>query len=92
MTFRPSDVPTFLNDFEKIKNKIRSQPGCLHLELLQDIHSPNIVFTYSFWENEDHLNDYRHTELFAQVWKRTKAKFGERAKAWSVKVASETYK
>ena len=84
MTFRPSEVPAFLADFEQIKNKIRNQPGCMHLELLQDVHAPNIMFTYSFWESEDDLNAYRHTELFGQVWKRTKAKFESRAEAWSV--------
>lgn len=88
MTFRPEELADFLKDFESIKGKIRNRKGCQHLELWQDVQQPHIVFTYSFWESEDDLNAYRHSDLFAGVWKRTKARFLEKAAAWSVDTVS----
>ena len=90
MTFRPETIPVFLNDFEKIKNKIRNREGCHHLELLRGVNGSNVLFTYSYWESEEALNAYRQSDLFKRVWKNTKEKFAERAEAWSVEVASET--
>ena len=90
MTFRPEAVPDFLIDFEKIKNRIRSQDGCHHLELWREANGSNVLFTYSFWENEEALNTYRKSDLFKSVWKKTKEKFAERAEAWSVEVISKT--
>ena len=90
MTFRPETIPAFLADFEKIKNKIKGQEGCHHLELWRGVDRANVLFTYSYWENEAALNGYRHSDLFKSVWKNTKAKFEERAEAWSVEVVSVT--
>ncbi len=89
MTFRPEAVPAFLEDFEKIKDKIRNRPGCHHLELWREVAGSNVLFTYSFWENEAALNAYRHSDLFKSVWKTTKEKFAEKAEAWSVEVVSQ---
>ena len=53
MTFVSEKVETFLEVFHASKQFIRSMPGCNHLELLNDIHSPNIFFTaggYSRWD------------------------------------------
>jgi heme-degrading monooxygenase HmoA len=42
------------------------------------------MFTYSQWESEAHLNNYRASDLFAVTWRDTKAKFAHKAEAWSV--------
>jgi quinol monooxygenase YgiN len=84
MTFDPSRVNDFLSVFNEKKEDIASCEGCLGLELLRDIHSPNIFFTYSKWENETFLEKYRNSDLFAGVWAKTKVLFTEKAQAWSV--------
>lgn len=84
MQFAPEAIGDFQNLFEKNKKKIRYFEGCRRLELYQDQKNPNIFFTYSYWESESHLNAYRHSDLFADVWKATKAKFSDKAKAWSL--------
>ncbi len=84
MTFAPEHVPTFLEVFESTKERIRGFEGCHHLELLNDIKHTNIYFTYSHWESEDHLNAYRDSELFGDVWPRTKVLFSAKPEAWSV--------
>lgn len=83
MEFRAECIDAFLEMFEAKKEAIIAQPGCMDLEMLQDIHNPAIIFTYSHWKNEAALNAYRGTELFGVVWKETKSYFSGKASAWS---------
>lgn len=85
MTFKEDKVDDFLTVFNESKNKIRSFPGCQHLELLKDYSQPNIFSTYSIWEDDDALNAYRHSELFEGVWANTKALFSDKPMAFSSK-------
>jgi len=85
MTFDPSKVAEFLAIFEESKVKIKAMKGCSHLELLQDYNLPNSFSTYSYWENEDALNSYRNSELFKEVWAKTKILFKEKPIAFSLK-------
>lgn len=78
MAFHEDKIVEFINIFEKNKRAIRNQPGCKHLELWQDKDQPNIFSTYSLWENEDFLNQYRNSETFGTVWPATKALFAEK--------------
>lgn len=84
MSFEPSKIEEFLEVFHASKEKIRNFPGCSHLELLNDINSPNIYFTYSFWDKPDSLDNYRNSELFKGVWAKTKVLFNDKPQAWSV--------
>ena len=72
MTFDPEKVNEFLEIFNSSKHLIRAMNGCNRLELLNDINSPNIFFTYSYWQSENDLNNYRSSPLFAAVWEKTK--------------------
>jgi heme-degrading monooxygenase HmoA len=84
MTFVPEKVNEFLNHFNEYKEKIRNMPGCSHLELLNDINTQNIFFTYSYWASETDLNNYRNSEIFETVWAKTKILFADKPEAWSV--------
>lgn len=84
MTFMPEKVEAFLEVFHASKQFIRSMPGCNHLELLNDINSPTIFFTYSYWDSETELNNYRDSDLFKEVWSKTKILFSAKPEAWSV--------
>jgi heme-degrading monooxygenase HmoA len=90
MTFREEAVQTFVTDvFEQSKVHIRSFEGCRHMELLQHKSRTNILFTLSIWENEDALNAYRASALFADTWAKTKALFAEKAEAWTLELIDE---
>ncbi len=89
MTFRPEEAPAFLENFEAHKSLIRNFPGCQHLELWQDQNQKNIFVTYSHWESEMALNQYRDSELFKSVWSFTKTLFSEKPQAWSIKKIQE---
>lgn len=88
MTFRPENTGAFEKLFNEVKDTIREFPGCLHVELLQDMNRPEIYFTRSIWESENALEAYRKSELFASTWARTKALFMENAEAWSTEVVA----
>ncbi|TXK50505.1 antibiotic biosynthesis monooxygenase [Pontibacter qinzhouensis] len=83
MTFREEETEAFLAIFRNSRDKIQSFAGCRHVELLQDLHQPNVFSTYSLWDSEEHLNAYRQSELFQSVWKETKALFAAKPQAWS---------
>ncbi len=84
MTFEQERVPEFLDVFNASKELIRGRSGCSHLELLKDINTPNVFFTYSYWEAESYLEDYRNSDLFKEVWAKTKILFSAKAEAWSL--------
>ena len=84
MRFRKAKVPEFLELFRENCEAIRASPGCLYLELLQDVKAPNTYFTLSVWQSEDALAAYRASELFITTWKKTKKLFRKKANAWSV--------
>ena len=84
MTFDQKKVNEFLEIFNSSKQYIRNFKGCTHLELLNDINSTNIFFTYSYWESENDLNNYRNSELFNTVWNKTKVLFSAKVETWTV--------
>jgi heme-degrading monooxygenase HmoA len=87
MTFRPEAVPTFIHEvFENSKDRIRSFPGCQHMELLRSTMQPNILFTLSIWDGPEALEQYRQSDFFQDTWMKTKALFAEKAEAWSADV------
>ncbi len=85
MSFKPENISDFIEVFKTNWNKIKNQEGCEHVELLQDELNPNIFFTYSLWQSEEHLNKYRDSELFKIVWSKTKILFNDKPEAWSLK-------
>ncbi len=84
MSFAEENIPAFLENFELMKVRIRNAPGNRFLELYQDKNNKCIFFTYSYWETEDDLENYRKSELFTEVWDFTKKLFNDKPEAWSV--------
>jgi len=86
MSFEPEKVTDFLLLFNEVKNKIANSEGCEGLTLLRDSAEPNVLFTYSYWNNEASLNKYRFSPFFKDTWARTKALFNDKPMAWSLLV------
>ena len=84
MHFKEEGVEKFLSIFESNRKAICSFEGCRHLELLHDLHDKHIYTTISHWENEDSLERYRNSPLFASVWGRVKILFSERPHAFTL--------
>ncbi len=84
MSFDNELIDSFLDVFNSNKESIRSFPGCCFLELYQDKNNSNIFFTYSYWNDEADLENYRTSDLFKNVWSKTKILFNDKPEAWSV--------
>ncbi|PJJ59289.1 putative quinol monooxygenase [Hymenobacter chitinivorans] len=84
MTFQPEKVVDFLAIFRDSENKIRTMPGCRHLELWQDADASHVYCTHSHWDSAADLDNYRRSVLFGQVWPATKRLFAAPPLAFSV--------
>lgn len=84
MTFHKEKVSDFLEIFEQSKEHIRAMEGCRHLELMRDINQPEVFMTHSHWLSENDLNNYRESELFKDIWSKTKVLFADKPLAFSV--------
>lgn len=84
MSFKTEKVEQFLDIFDNSKERIRNVDGCSLLELYRDKTNPNIFFTYSYWDTEQNLDNYRNSTLFNGVWAKTKVLFNDKPLAWSV--------
>lgn len=84
MEFQESHIDDFLKVFEASKDRIKSFSGCRHLQLLRDDSDPGVFFTYSHWESNHDLENYRNSDLFKSVWGDTKKLFRSSPQAWSL--------
>jgi heme-degrading monooxygenase HmoA len=89
MTFQDEKVPDFLELFELVKNDIKSFKGCKYLELLKDTASANVYTSYSVWDTHESLENYRSSDLFHKIWKKTRSYFITPATAHSYIVFSK---
>lgn len=89
LTFREEKTEDFLAFFDTINTQVSRFPGCLGMRLMQDIHRPGIVFTYSNWTDENALNAYRDSETFGKVWPSIKPWFADKPEAWTTSIYFE---
>lgn len=75
----------FVQIFETSKPTILGSFGAISVDMWQDIHHPDIVFTYSQWKKAEDLEHYRNSDFFLATWKRLKPMFAHKAQAWTVK-------
>lgn len=84
LTFQEDKTQDFLSFFDTIAQVVNTFPGCQGMKLIKNIHSPQIIMTYSHWDSEEALNNYRDSETFRHVWSTIKPWFGDRPEAWSM--------
>lgn len=83
MRFKQEEVEAFKAFFLTAKERIRGFDGCQHLELWQDVNDAQTFFTYSHWQDESCLENYRQSDVFREFWKVAKSKFSDKPEAWS---------
>ena len=84
LTFKKEFLKDFLQELEQRKKRIRNFEGCQFLEIWQDKHQPEVVFTHSHWSSEAALDAYRKSSFFKETWTFTKSGFDKKAEAWTV--------
>jgi quinol monooxygenase YgiN len=85
MKFKIEAVQNFTDLFQVSKEKIKNFEGCKYVELLNDTNDTCCFFTYSHWESESHLEQYRQSELFKTTWAKTRVLFAEKPEVWTLK-------
>ena len=86
LTLKQEHIAAFERLFESHHNAIESQPGCRGLELLTDPTHRCVRATLSRWDAESHLNAYRSSALFGEIWPETKAMFDAPPMVWTYEV------
>jgi quinol monooxygenase YgiN len=86
LSFEPSNLAIFYKVFEDSKLHIAAFEGCNGLQLMQDVTEKNVLYTISYWENEECLNKYRFSELFKATWRQTKILFNNKPQAFSLEL------
>ena len=84
MEFKPEKVSDFLELFHRTRDQIRNFPGVEKLEFYRDASAENVYYTLSHWRSEGDLEKYRKSELFGEVWGKTRMMFSGKAQAFSM--------
>ena len=85
LEFQTERTKDFLEFFDLVKFKVNEFPGCKGMQLYRDKKNESIVFTFSIWENEEALENYRNSETFSAIWPKIKVWFAEKPQAWTLK-------
>jgi quinol monooxygenase YgiN len=86
LSFDPNNLTDFYKVFEASKIHIAAFEGCNGLQLMQDATEKNVLYTLSYWENEECLNKYRFSDLFKATWSETKILFNNKPQAFSLEL------
>lgn len=84
MTFRSEHTSDFEKIFQAVSPDISKFKGCSGVQLFKDSNDPRIYFTFSTWEAEADLENYRQSSLFKGTWQKTKPLFEAKAEAWTL--------
>ena len=77
-------VDEFQFFIEKVKPSISNFKGCNHIVLLNETDNGNTFFSYSYWKNEEMLENYRNSIFFQDMWKNIKSYLSRKPNAWSL--------
>lgn len=85
LNFQPNKVAEFLEIFTQNKQLLAKSNGCIRLEIFESTSDNDTYFTISNWQSEEHLERYRQSDLFKEIWSKVKPLFNNKAQAWTLK-------
>jgi len=85
LNFQPEKIAEFLEIFNQNKQVLAKIDGCIHLEIFKSTSDIDTYFTISNWQSEEHLERYRQSEFFKEIWSKVKPLFNNKAQAWTLK-------
>ena len=84
LNFKPDKVAEFLEIFNQNKQVLANSDGCICLEIFESTSDIDTYFTISNWQSVEHLERYRQSELFKEIWSKVKPLFNNKAQAWTL--------
>lgn len=85
LNFQPNKVAEFLEIFTQNKQLLAKSNGCIRLEIFESTSDNDTYFTISNWQSEEHLERYRQSDIFKEIWSKVKPLFNNKAQAWTLK-------
>ena len=84
LNLKPDKAGEFELIFNYTKPLIDSFEGCQTTNLFKISGADSQYFTISYWESEEHLENYRASALFKSTWSRVKPLFAAKARAFTL--------
>ena len=84
LSWKAEKINEFISIYESSKSSIESFDGNKYLTLKQDANLSNVLYTYSIWESNEALNNYRNSQFFKETWAKTKLLFDDKPLAYSL--------
>ena len=84
LNLKPDKAEEFELVFNQNKPLIDSFEGCQTTNLFKISGADSQYFTISYWESEEHLENYRVSALFKSTWSRVKPLFAAKAQAFTL--------
>lgn len=84
LNFQSGKVSEFLEIFNQNKQLLAKSDGCNSLEIFKCTSDIDTYFTISTWSSEVHLERYRQSEFFREIWSKVKLLFNNKAEAWTL--------
>ena len=84
LNLKPDKAEEFELVFNQNKPLIDSFEGCQTTNLFKISGADSQYFTISYWESEEHLENYRASALFKSTWSRVKPLFAAKAQAFTL--------
>ncbi|MBC7744014.1 MAG: antibiotic biosynthesis monooxygenase [Flavobacterium sp.] len=80
--------PQYSKKFEQIfyqsRASIENFDGCQTTTLFKVSGTESQYFTISYWQSEKHLENYRASLLFKNIWQQVKPLFSSKAEAYTL--------
>ena len=89
LNFKPDKVAEFLEIFNQNKQLLAKSDGCIRIEIFKSTSDIDTYFTISNWQSEEHLERYRQSEIFKEIWSKVKPLFNNKAQAWTLNTLNE---
>ena len=84
LNFQPDRVDEFLEIFNQNKQVLAKSDGCIRFEIFKSTGDTDTYVTISNWQSEEHLEMYRQSDLFKEIWSKVKPLFNNKAQAWTL--------
>ena len=83
LSIKPDCIKQFKSIFTEAAPHIRAFPGCLRLDLWQQVDLLGEFATFSHWQDTESLDAYRASELFRSRWATIRPMFSSEPRVFS---------
>ncbi len=80
----PRKMEAFQLFMENLHDEKLRLNGCLHFDFFNERQNPNIFYSYTIWEHEKFLKQYKKTDLFKEVVQTLRELCIDEPQAWTI--------